>query len=109
MAAEGRGTDHSLVEKLFKEPYRFAFFQAVRLLRRIFPERAAVGRDTSASREVAHFRTRVSLGFPASQVHQLARDKSGDEERPPQMAVAFMGLTGPLGVLPTHYTEMLIE
>lgn len=108
MATESRGTDHSLAGVLFDEPYRFDFFQAVRLLERIYPERRPVGRESEPSQEVARFRTRASLAFPPSEIHQLSADPS-DDVRPPQMMVAFMGLTGPQGVLPHHYTELLIE
>jgi type VI secretion system protein ImpH len=94
---------------LFDEPYRFEFFQAVRLLERIYRDRVPVGRASDPAREVARFRTRVSLMFPPSQIHQLTSESSDDVARPPQMMVAFMGLTGPLGVLPQHYTELLIE
>lgn len=109
MATESRRTSNSLAAVLFDEPYRFDFFQAVRLLERIYPERRSVGRVSEPAREVARFRTRVSLAFPPSQIHQLTSDSSGDEERPAQMMVAFMGLTGPQGVLPNHYTELLID
>ena len=109
MATESRRTDHSLAGVMFDEPYRFDFFQAVRLLERVYPERRPVGRASDPSREVARFRTRVSLAFPPSQIHQLTRGDSGEEERPPQMMVAFMGLTGPQGVLPHHYTELLVD
>lgn len=111
MAAEGRRADAPLTGVLFDEAYRFEFFQAVRLLERIYPERKPVGRnDSTPGREVVRFRTRQSLEFPASQIHQLSRPAAANgEEPPPQMMVAFMGLTGPTGVLPTHYTELAAD
>jgi type VI secretion system protein ImpH len=114
----GAGSQPSVAQKLFHEPYRFQFFQAVRLLERLFPERLPVGRVSeeeqviAPSREVARFRTHASLRFPPSQVHDLKRAETGedgDDADPLQMEVAFMGLTGPLGVLPNVYTELLIE
>jgi type VI secretion system protein ImpH len=106
MAAEDGRRNSPLDKKLFDEPYRFEFFQAVRLLERIYRDRHPVGREGTPATEVARFRTRASLGFPASQIHELAGD---DSSKPPQMMVAFMGLTGPMGVLPHPYTELLIE
>lgn len=94
-------------EALFAESYRFDFFQAVRLLERLSREREPVGGAGPPSHEVVRFRTRVSLAFPASAIHEI-RDgrRPGD---PPEMMVTFLGLTGPLGVLPHSYTELLFE
>src|SRR5215475_11904459 len=108
-------SEKELEERLFTEPYRFDFFQAVRLLERLTPDRLPVGRVneegqvTLPESEIARFRTSVSLRFPPSQVHNLGRVREGESDRQPEMEVAFMGLTGPLGVLPNHYTELLIE
>src|SRR5262249_43721976 len=55
--------------------------------------------------EAVRFRGRASLAFAPSQIHQLDEAAEG-ETAPPQMTVAFMGMTG---VLPHHYTELLIE
>ena len=41
-----------LNQELFDEPYKFEFFQAVRLLEKIFPERAAVSRSVLPENEV---------------------------------------------------------
>ncbi|MBV9928142.1 MAG: type VI secretion system baseplate subunit TssG [Acidobacteria bacterium] len=108
MATEGGRADSPLIKTLFDEAHRFDFFQAVRLLERTDPRRLAVGRDGQPAREAVRFRTRVSLEFPASQIHEISGDGAG-ADAPPEMVVAFMGLTGPLGVLPNHYTELLAE
>jgi type VI secretion system protein ImpH len=115
MDSESRGASPAVETLLHDEPYRFEFFQAVRLLERLMPERLPVGRVTdegqviNPAREVARFRTIVSLAFPPSQVQGLERAEDGEGDRQPRMEVAFMGLTGPLGVLPNHYTELLID
>src|SRR5437868_13747273 len=90
-----------LFELLKQEPFRFQFFQAVRLLQRIVPDRSKVGTFVHPSEEVIRFSARQSLAFPASEVHAIEFRK----DRPAGMAVNFMGLTGPQGALPLCYTE----
>ena len=91
--------------KLAEQPHRFDFFQAVRLLEKLFPERQPVGRFVHPNSEVARFSAHASLAFPASQIQSM--DSSADAA--PRLSVNFMGLTGPLGVLPHPYTTLLIE
>jgi type VI secretion system protein ImpH len=107
MAAASGRTDPSVADRLFAEGYRFGFFQAVRVLERLSPDREPVGEDAKPHREVARFRARQVLEFPASEIYEV--NPAAEEGRPPEMTVAFMGLTGPLGVLPRHYTELIIE
>lgn len=122
MAAEGRAPGDSLEQTLdtleqtlLDEPYRFRFFQAVRVVERLHPERASVGRQEAApGREAVRFRTHPSLQFPPSEIHEFSRDGDNDgaletDAPPPEMTVAFMGLTGPQGVLPNHTTELVAE
>ncbi|HEX4945541.1 MAG TPA: type VI secretion system baseplate subunit TssG [Blastocatellia bacterium] len=100
----------TLEEILFAEPYRFDFFQAVRLLERIYAMRRPVGHAAEPSNEAVRFRTLTGLNFPASQIYALEREnETNGKPMPPQMTVAFMGLTGPSGVLPHAYTELLME
>jgi type VI secretion system protein ImpH len=112
-----------IAEKLRREPFRFDFFQAVRLLERFFPERTSVGQFAHPETEVARFGVHPSLAFPASQIqsmewpgqNQPGQNEQGqdqpDEEakKAIRMTVNFMGLTGPEGVLPNPYTTLLIE
>ena len=90
---------------LDREPYRFEFFQAVRLLMRMAPERAVIGRFTNPKDEVVRFGAEPSVAFPASEVQSLERPAGA----PAHMRVNFMGLTGPSGILPLMYSELVLE
>jgi len=92
-------------ERLFSQPYSFDFFQAVRLLERMQPGRAPVGRHAHPQSEVVRFGANPTLNFPASSIQRL-------EERPsnaPAMDINFLGLVGPLGALPIYVTELTAE
>lgn len=100
----------NLNEHLFDEPYQFEFFQAVRLLEKIFPEKRAVGREATITPEVVRFRSRLGLDFPASEVHELKETNDPKlEEQHLEMFVNFMGMLGINGVMPTHYTELAMD
>jgi type VI secretion system protein ImpH len=90
---------------LREHPGRFDFFQAVRLMERLSPDRAPVGLYTQPEREVVRFGVHNTLAFPISQIYAL----DWPEEGQPRMIVNFFGLTGPAGVLPYAYTELIRE
>lgn len=122
MAGTDRRSTRDLIEEIGKNGHRFGFFQAVRLL-------ALASRKSGGASPIPRrlrFGTPLSLGFPPSEILEVAprEDKgvalsglSGEsaseenesDELALQMTIGFMGLTGPSGVLPTSYTELLIE
>jgi type VI secretion system protein ImpH len=117
MATTGRRNSVDLIARLKTEPYRFQFFQAIRVLK--LTERSA-GRTAAIPRKL-RFRTPLSLTFLPSEIlrfeQRMSRDEREaslltplpDEEAPHEMEVGFLGLTGPSGVLPHHYTELLMD
>jgi type VI secretion system protein ImpH len=96
-----------VAERLWEEGFAFDFFQAVRIMERLFPDRRPIGRDGPAREEVVRFRARLALTFPPSSIYELT--PATEALRLPLMEVAFMGLYGPSGVLPRHYTELLLR
>jgi type VI secretion system protein ImpH len=92
---------------IYEDGCKFGFFQAVRVLERLYRDRAALGYDFPPSREVVRIGARVSLEFPASEIQTVMRGAGEDPQ--PLMTVNFMGLTGPSGELPHHYTELLLQ
>ncbi len=103
-------TDKPLNQVLIEEPYRFEFFQAVRLLEKVYPEKRAVGRKAMPNEEVVRFRSRIALDFPASEIHEIREifDESTDEKKL-EMLVNFMGMVGVSGVLPQPYTDLILD
>ena len=106
-------------ERLQQEPYAFDFHQAVRLLALAawhdMSGRAArrdVGHDFPPDEETVRFRALISHAFPPATIARFqvpAPFEGGEKTRPPEMTVAFIGMVGPLGVLPHHYTQMVID
>jgi type VI secretion system protein ImpH len=94
-------------DRLARQFFEFDFFQAVRVLERLYPDRVPVGLDGPPAEEIARFRAHLSMAFPPSQI--IALDPIGDERPNPLLTVTFMGLYGPSGVLPTHYTQLLMD
>jgi type VI secretion system protein ImpH len=95
----------ALEEMLERQPYSFEFFQAVRLLQRLRPTAARVGRWSNPDDEAVHFGATPATAFPASEIQALETGRTG----PPRMLVNFFGLTGPQGVLPLEYSELVAE
>lgn len=110
MATEGGtknpGVTGSPLEEILREdPCSFEFFQAVTLLQRLQEDRQPVGRFSNPEDEAVRFSVNPQLAFPASQIQGL----DWEEGSSPRLAVNFMGLTGPLGVLPYCYSELILE
>lgn len=87
---------------------RFELFQLVRLLERAAvregaaARRAELGEDGPPHAEPVRFRGVVSHRFPKGPTRH---DRNGRTE----ILTAILGLTGPDGVLPRHYTALLVE
>jgi len=93
----------ALEQRMFNEPWVFSFFQAVRLMKLLTPERKTPGDFGNPAEETVRFTAHASISFPASEIQSLEKRF----EAPPLMCVNFMGMFGPLGMLPVHYTQFI--
>lgn len=88
---------------LAREATAYQFFQAVRLLGRRSPDKHPVGDFADPADEPVRFSVAASLAFPASEIQSVEELPDG----PLRMTVNFLGLTGPQGVLPYQYTQLV--
>lgn len=123
MVTTRRRKSLAVVEQLASEPYRFDFFQAVRLLERISAldpreyhyATEPVAQDVLPSREVVRFKNRPQLSFQAADIDKISEKKIDDEsdshraENQWEMLVNFMGLTGSQGVMPYYLSEIVLQ
>jgi type VI secretion system protein ImpH len=123
MFAKKRRFEPAVIERLFKEPWRFEYFQAVRVLALWLKRHAKARPDPAAGdpaagdpaagdpvASVLRFRNSTSHGFPASQLEAIEPETREDEGlQHVHLTPAFMGLLGCSGVLPAHYTERIAE
>ena len=97
----------SVRDRLFEKPYEFDFFSAVRALERLQPRKKAIGGEAAPAEEIARFRPVLSLSFPPSQIVEL--EVANDERAMPLLTITFFGLYGISGVMPRHYTQMMLD
>lgn len=113
------GRKNTIIENLLAEPKSFDFFQVVRLLvLTIYQNQSLVsqkdfeiGPDILFKKIFIRFRTLPKCAFPVGLVEKIEIDSESHNEKHyfAQLWVTFMGLTGPGGVLPHHYTELVAE
>lgn len=88
----------SRADPLLDEGHRYAFFQALRLLRLRNPDEAVFNRDVRV-------RPALSLSFPDRDIEAIELDEAGKY----RITANFFGLYGVTSPLPTFYTEDLID
>lgn len=107
------------IDRLKREPGRFDFFQSVRLVAHAHRLRAKadpskrrgpVGRDEQPDDEIVRFRAAAGLRFPPAPVATVAEAPGRRAERLRfEVTCTFLGLTGPSGALPDHYSEFVLR
>lgn len=113
MATTRRRKSLALTVQLTSEAWRFDFFQAVRLLersaalRRLQTARHPVSTVISIPGESVRFSSRPLLAFAAADIDRIVATDAAD--RPWQMVVNFMGLTGSQGVMPYYLSEIVLR
>jgi type VI secretion system protein ImpH len=121
MHTKKRRFEPAVIERLFKEPYRFEYFQAVRVLELWLKRHGKPQHDRIT--HFLRFQNSTLLGFPASQLEAIQTDPRniGHDAATLSTALqsgelgyiritpAFMGLLSGHGVLPVHYTERIAD
>lgn len=92
----------ALLTALEREPYRFDFFQALRRMEALHPQKPRLGSAIKATDDPVRLGQEPATTFAPASISDFQARKSG---RPPRMLVRFLGLLGPNGPLPLHLTE----
>lgn len=119
MEAARRKQIARLVGAVIAAPQRFEFRQAVRLLERGLAQmdaeqggepRRPIGLDHAPETESVRLRASASLAFPQSTLREPQRAQTGaNGGGPMELQAQFFGLVGAVGVLPMHYSELVLR
>ncbi|MGB3610441.1 MAG: type VI secretion system baseplate subunit TssG [Cellvibrio sp.] len=123
MSTPSRRKNSSVVEQLLRSPHAYSFYQAVRLLERaalwesrtltpgtrVLGARNPVALFVPPSTETVRIKTQPSFKFPEAEVQVIQRGEAGNAAPSWQMQTNFMSLTGSVGVMPYHYTELILQ
>jgi len=105
-------------ELLSNEAFKFDFYQAVRLIDRLYgyyehkqkllktPE-DVTGIIFNNKDKSIKFRSRIDTSFPASDIEKISPPEN--EENSFEMTVNFLSIAGMSGPLPYHYTQTILD
>ena len=93
----------SLFDAVAREPTSWEFFALVRAVEQARPDLPRVGTSLDPAREAIDLAHQPSADFPHSTVMEFVTGSGR-----PTARSAFLGLTGPMGPLPFHLTELAI-
>jgi type VI secretion system protein ImpH len=113
----------SVVENLLNLPHAYSFFQAVRILERaallnpksiVLGERSLRARNPIAgfvppTSETIRISTHQTFTFPNAEIYSIERNPNSGQVPQWLMYINFFGLTGSMGVMPYHYTELILQ
>jgi type VI secretion system protein ImpH len=119
MQAPQRRFEPAVIVRLFQEPHRFEYFQAVRMLELWLQRHGTPQQGLVAN--FLRFQNSTSLNFPASELEAIDTEQRGIARDARSLGAAlqsatlkyirltpaFMGLVGGNGALPAHYTERI--
>jgi type VI secretion system protein ImpH len=119
MQTTQRRFEPAVIERLFAQPQRFDYFQAVRMLALWLKRHGSA--EQGMVENFLRFQNSTRLTFPASQIEDIVpepRELPVDARslgealqsstlRYVRITPAFMGLIGGNGALPAHYTERI--
>ncbi|MEO1017174.1 MAG: type VI secretion system baseplate subunit TssG [Pseudomonadota bacterium] len=106
MAGEDRAKTPDVMADLETDAPSFDFFQALRLFELAHRDRPRLGKAKRGRDEAIRLKQKPYLSFPTSSVTGFAPPEGN---RPAELEVLIMGLFGPNGALPIHFTAHAIE
>lgn len=119
MSTTSRQENSSITKNLVEKTSTYSFIQVVRLLERSrafdsvsiedVNKSYAVARFMPPGNEVVRFHTNQKLDFFSSEVSSVYRNLKKTNSSQWHILVNMFGLTGSSGVLPYHYTELILQ
>lgn len=107
----------SVIQSLQTDSKRFSFVQSVKLIECHYAHNYStkninvydlINLNTPPHLEPVRFTSVQKLIFPETDISSIKQIKTGKNDKW-EIEVSFMGLTGPSGILPFHYSELVNE
>ncbi|HEY4013024.1 MAG TPA: type VI secretion system baseplate subunit TssG [Polyangiaceae bacterium] len=100
------GEPLSWLERLARSPGSFDFHAALRRIEAAYPDKPRLGQAVRPAEEPVRLGQTPSLGF---EPHAIVDFTPSSGDSPATLLVGFLGLWGPNGPLPLHFTEYARE